>query len=94
MVAAVRTQLGESAFVPASNPEVGSFSAGKVTFSAPASGPVLYTVEADATKPMSGGATICSQSSLTTNLDTNGITLKVTSAATTTAKEIDLIGCS
>jgi hypothetical protein len=80
--------------VPASNPDVGSFSAGKITFSPPASGNVLYTVEADATKPMSGGATICSQSSLTTALDTNGMTLKVTAAATTTAKEIDFTGCS
>jgi hypothetical protein len=38
--------------VPASNPNVGSFSAGKITFSPPGSGNVLYTVEADATKPM------------------------------------------
>jgi len=80
--------------VPASNPEVGSFSAGKITFSPPASGNVLYTVEADATKLMSGGAAICSQSSLITTLDTNGMTLKVTAAATTTAKEIDFTGCS
>jgi hypothetical protein len=80
--------------VPASNPNVGSFSAGKITFSPPASGNVLYSVEADATKPMSGGATICSMPSQTTNLDTNGVTLKVTAAATITAKEIDFTGCS
>jgi hypothetical protein len=80
--------------VPASNPNVGSFSAGKITFSPPASGNVLYSVEADATKPMSGGATICSQSSLTTNLDTNGIPLQVTAGATATAKQIDFAGCS
>jgi hypothetical protein len=80
--------------VPASNPNVGNFSAGKITFSPPASGNVLYTVEADATRPMSGGATICSQPSLTTNLDANSMTLKVTAAATTTAKEIDFTGCS
>jgi hypothetical protein len=49
--------------VPASNPNVGSFSAGKIAFSPPASGSVLYSVEADATKPMSGGATICSMPS-------------------------------
>jgi hypothetical protein len=80
--------------VPASNPNVGSFSAGKITFLTPASGNVLYSVEADATKPMSGGATICSQPSLTTNLDTNGMALKVTAGATITAKEVDFIGCS
>jgi hypothetical protein len=80
--------------VPASNPSVGSFSAGKITFSPPASGNVLYSVEADATKPMSGGATICSMPSQMTNLDTNGVTLKVTAAAIITAKEIDFTGCS
>jgi hypothetical protein len=80
--------------VPASNPNVGSFSAGKITFSPPAGGNVLYSVEADATKPMSGGAPICSMPSQTTNLDTTGMTLKVTAAATTTAKEIDFSSCS
>jgi hypothetical protein len=80
--------------VPASNPNVGSFSAGKITFSPPASGDVLYTVEADAAKPMSGGAAICSPSSLTTNLDTNGMLLKVTTGVTAIAKEVDLVGCS
>ncbi len=80
--------------VPASNPNVGTFSAGKITFSPPASGNVLYSVEADATKPMSGGATICSMPSQTTNLDTLGMILKVTAGATTTAKEIDFAGCS
>lgn len=80
--------------LPASNPEVGSFSAGKITFTAPASGPVLYSVEADAFKPMSGGTAICTPSSLTTNLDTNGMPLKVTAGATATAKEIDFAGCS
>ena len=80
--------------VPASNPNIGTFSAGKITFLPPASGNVLYSVEADATKPMSGGATICSMPSQTTNLDTLGMTLKVTAGATTTAKEIDFAGCS
>ena len=80
--------------VPASNPNVGSFSAGKVSFSPPAGGSVLYSVEADATKPMSGGAAICSMPSQTTNLDTLGITLKVTAGATVTAKEIDFASCS
>jgi len=80
--------------VPASNPNVGTFSAGKITYTPPASGDVLYTVEADATKPMSGSAAICSPSSLTTNLDTNGMPLKVTAGATTSAKQINFAGCS
>jgi Domain of unknown function (DUF4382)/Carboxypeptidase regulatory-like domain len=80
--------------VPASNPEVGSFSGGKITFTSPASGDVLFSVEADATKPMSGGASICSHPSLTTNQDTNGMPLKVTAGAITNAKELDFSGCS
>ena len=80
--------------VPASNPNVGAFSGGKITFSPPASGDVLYSVEADATKPMSGGASICSMPSQTTNLDTLGMSLKVTAGATTTTKEFDFAGCS
>jgi hypothetical protein len=80
--------------VPASNPNVGSFSAGKITFSPPASGNVLYSVEADATKPMSGGAAICSMPSRMTSLDALGMVLKVTAGAAVTAKEIDFAGCS
>ncbi len=80
--------------VPASNPNLGSFSAGKITFSPPASGNVLYSVEADATKPMSGGAAICSMPSQTTNLDALGTVLKVIAGAAVTAKEIDFAGCS
>ena len=80
--------------VPVSNPEVGSFSSGKITFTPPATGDVLFSVEADATKPMSGGASICSPSSMTTTMDTNGMPLKVTAGTTTTAKELDFAGCS
>ena len=81
--------------VPASNPEVGTFSAGKVTYTAPASGDVLYTVEADATNP-STNATMCSPSSQTASKDTSTppAPLKVTPGATTTAAEIDFSGCS
>lgn len=80
--------------VPASNPNVGTFSAGKVTFTAPASGDVLYTVEADATNPTTNAA-ICSPSSQTVNKDTSTppAPLKVTPGATTTAAEIDFSAC-
>ncbi len=80
--------------VPASNPSVGTFSAGSITFSAPAAGDVLYTVEASATKPMSGGTTICSPSVQTTNQDSTSMPLKVTAGATATAKQIDFSACS
>jgi hypothetical protein len=77
--------------VPASNPEVGTFASGKITFTPPATGDVLFSVEADAA---SGGASICSPSFLTTTMDTNGMPLKVTASATTTAKELDFSSCS
>ena len=81
--------------VPASNPEVGTFSAGKVTFTAPASGDVLYTIEADATNPTANTA-MCSPSSQTATKDTSTppAPLKVTPGATTNAAEIDFSGCS
>ena len=81
--------------VPASNPEVGTFSAGKVTFTAPAAGDVLYTVEADATNPTTNAA-MCSPSSQTASMDasTPPAPLKVTPGATTNAAEVDFSGCS
>ncbi|MGB9464824.1 MAG: DUF4382 domain-containing protein [Candidatus Acidiferrum sp.] len=80
--------------VPPSNPEVGSFAAGKITFSPPASSDVLFSVEADATKAMSGGTPICTMPSQTVTTDSNGANLKVTPGATVTAKEIDFSGCA
>lgn len=80
--------------VPASNPMVGTFSAGKIAFSQPAGGDVAYSVSAIAAKPLSGGAPICSPSSLTTSQDTSSMPLKVMAGVTTTAKEIDFAGCS
>lgn len=78
--------------VPASNPAVGTFSAGKTAITAPATGDVLYTVEADATNPTSDAA-ICSPSSQTISKDSTAMPLKVTAGATTTAAELDFKGC-
>lgn len=84
-----------SLIVPASNPEVGTVSMGKVAFAAPASGDVLYTVEADATNPTTNAA-MCSPSSQTVTKDTSSppAPLKVTPGAMTNAAEIDFGGCS
>jgi hypothetical protein len=79
--------------VPASNPAVGTFSSGKTTITAPATGDVLYTVETDATNPTSDAA-MCSPSSQTTSKDATAMPLKVTAGATTTAAELDFTGCS
>ncbi len=80
--------------VPASNPAVGAFSAGKTTITPPATGDVLYTVEADATNPASDAAMCSPSSSQTTSKDATAMPLKVTAGATTTAAELDFTGCS
>jgi hypothetical protein len=84
---------GYSLAVPASNPNVGTFSAGKVTFVAPASGPILYSVEADAINP-SSSQTICSPSSRTTSKDSNNQPLEVMAGAISNAARIDFSSCS
>ena len=79
---------------PASNPSVGVFASGKISYSAPASGDVLYSVGANAFVPLGGGAAECSPSSLTTSLDANGNPLKVNPGATVTPQELDFRNCS
>lgn len=80
--------------VPASNPSVGAFIAGTTTkYASPSTGDVLYSLQAQASQPMSGGIAACAPSSQTINLSSAGQALKVTASATTTAKEIDFSGC-
>lgn len=80
--------------VPASNPSFGTFVASGTSFSVPAAGDVLYSVEAKAFRPMSGGATTCTPSRLVTDKDSADQPLKVTGGATTTAKQLDFTGCT
>ncbi len=79
---------------PASNPSVGTFVAGKVLFSTPAIGPVLYSIRADAFVPLGGGKSDCTPSSITTTLDTLGNPLKAVAGPAVIPKEIDFSGCS
>lgn len=80
--------------VPASNPSVGAFVSGATTkFAAPATGDVLYSVQAQSSQPMSGGVAMCSPASHTTSLDGTGQPLKVTAGATTNVHEIDFSSC-
>jgi hypothetical protein len=80
--------------VPASNPSVGLFSASGFTYSTPASGDVLFTVDAQAAKPMSGGVVDCMPSEIMTSKDATAMPLKVMPATTTNAAEIDFTGCT
>ena len=80
--------------VPASNPNVGLFSSSGVAYTAPASGDVLYTVDAQAFVPNSGGTADCSPSEVTTSKNDSALPLKAVAATTTNVARIDFSGCS
>ncbi len=80
--------------VPASNRNVGVFSSSGVSYTAPASGDVLFTVDAQAFVPMSGGTADCTPPEVPAAKDTMGQPLKVTAATTTNVARIDFSGCS
>jgi hypothetical protein len=79
---------------PASNPSVGAFATGTVSFSIPAAGDVLYSIRANAFVPMSGGTSDCTPSSISTSLGAGGNPLKAVPGPAVTPKEIDFSGCS
>jgi hypothetical protein len=79
--------------VPGSNPHVGVFSSSGVAYTAPASGDVLFTVDAIAAQPMSGGVLDCIPPEQTTAKDINNQPLKVAAGATTNVARIDFSGC-
>jgi hypothetical protein len=80
--------------VPASNPSVGMFSTSGVSYTAPALGDVLFTVDARASVPISGGRMDCMPPEMTAAKNTNGQPLTVTAATMTTVARIDFAGCS
>jgi len=80
--------------VPASNPSVAVFSSSGFSYAAPAPGSVFFTVDAIAALPMSGGASDCSPSELSTSKDANNQPLQVTAGTTTNVARIDFAGCS
>ena len=79
--------------VPSSNPSVGVFSSSGFTYSVPAAGDVLFSVDAISTQPGSGGATICTPAEHLTSLDANGLPLKVTPGTITNVAELDFSVC-
>jgi hypothetical protein len=89
-----------SLVVPGSNPSVGVLAAGSVTFSAPVSGDVLFSVDANAfvptTAPMNGGKTDCTPSEIvtSTNASTPPQPLKATPGTTTNVARTDFTGCT
>jgi len=83
-----------SLVVPASNPTVCVFSSSGVAYTAPAAGDVLFTVDAIAALPMSGGVLDCIPSEQTAAKDINNQPLKVTAGATTNVARVDFTGCT
>jgi hypothetical protein len=79
--------------VPASNPNVGVFSSSGFAYAAPAPGDVLFTVDAIAAQPMSGGVLDCIPPEQTIAKDINNQPLKVAAGATTNVARIDFSGC-
>ena len=80
--------------VPASNPSVAIFASSGFSYSVPATGDVLFTVDARAAVPLSGGIPNCMPSDDTTAKDINAQPLKALPATTTNVAEIDFSSCS
>src|SRR5262249_45631470 len=80
--------------VPASNPSVGVFSSSGFSYSAPAAAPVLFTVDALAALPDSGGTSDCSPSEIMTSTDASAMPLAVTAGAVTNVARTDFKACS
>jgi hypothetical protein len=79
--------------VPASNASVGIFSTSGINYSVPATGDVLFTVDAKAAVPLSGGTPDCSPSEQMVAKDSALLPLKALPATTTTVAEIDFSTC-
>ena len=80
--------------VPGSNPSVGIFSSSGFTYSAPAAGDVLFSVDAITSLPNSGGIPDCMPSEMTTSSDMNNQSLKVVAGSTTQVARLDFTGCT
>jgi hypothetical protein len=79
--------------VPGSNPSVGLFNGGKLSYEPPAAGPVLYSVRAGSFMPFGAGASVCIPSFQAVNADAAGQSLTVFPGRSVTAQQIDFSGC-
>lgn len=93
--APANSNCGEYTLIePASNPSVGEFSAGKISYASPASGDVPYTIGVGAFAPTGSGAPDCTPSSASTSKNTAGNPLLASPGGTVNPMEIDFTGCS
>src|SRR5579871_5126663 len=77
---------------PSVNPSVGTFANGMISYAAPATSDVLYTLRATAANPDTGLGN-CIPSIITTNLDAMGKPLKASPGATVSPARLDFSGC-
>jgi len=80
--------------VPAGNAAEGTFTAAGTAYSAPSAAPFLYSVEAEAFVPGSGGTRSCIPSHLLTSLDVTAAALAVTAGMTVAVETLSFTGCS
>jgi uncharacterized protein DUF4382 len=80
--------------VPGSNPNVGVYSSSGTTFTAPAAGDVLFTVDAIATSGTNVGVADCTPSEMTTSTDASSMPLKAVAGSTTNVARVDFAGCT
>jgi len=78
---------------PGSNPSVGVFSAGKVSYQQPAAPPALYSVRADAFMPYGTAESVCLPSFQSAFADPKGQPVRVSSGGTAMAEPIAFTGC-
>lgn len=79
--------------VPASNPSVGQFATGKISYARPAAGPALYSVRADAFMPYGTASGVCIPSFQTANDGERGGPLTVSPGDVAVARIIAFTGC-
>ncbi|MGH9740076.1 MAG: hypothetical protein ACRD4X_16060 [Candidatus Acidiferrales bacterium] len=79
--------------VPGSNPSVGRFDRGKLSYSAPAPRPALYSVRANSYMPFGEGASVCIPSFQSANAAAGNQPLKVSPGGSVTAPQIAFTGC-
>ncbi len=78
---------------PGSNPSVGMYAGGRISYRHPAALPALYSVRADAFMPYGTGASVCLPSFQSAFADAQGHPLKLQPGGTATAQPIAFVGC-
>jgi hypothetical protein len=79
--------------VPGSNPSVGIFQQGKISYRSPAAGPAQYSLRANSYMPYAVGAGVCIPSFLSAGADAQGRPIKLSPDGTATAQPLAFTAC-